>query len=129
LEQLLPNGTLACRAAGLDAKEEMESLMFAFDSNLKPAVGQQVTLGKRPSAVTLARLQLLVSAAERGDLDLVASSRGRNYRYAAGEFAATDGARFSRARLVDQLRDRAPITFTAVPPGEGVRSCEEHGGG
>ncbi len=116
LEQLFPNGTLACRAAGLDAKAEMESLMFAFDSNLKPIVGQQITLGRNPSPAARARFELLANAALRGDADLVAfGGRGSLY-YEGGSFRDADGNRTSPSALLRQLSRCAPITFTAIPP-------------
>ncbi|HET9930589.1 MAG TPA: hypothetical protein VFQ35_07875, partial [Polyangiaceae bacterium] len=116
LEQVFPNGTLACRAAGLDAKAEMESLMFAFDSNLKPVVGQQVTLGKNPSASVRARFELLVSAAQRGDADLVGFGDAGGFAYENGSFRDSDGGRLSPSALLRQLTRCAPITFTAIPP-------------
>ena len=116
LEQLFPNGTLACRAAGLDAKAEMESLMFAFDSNLKPIVGQQVTLGRNPSRSALARFELLANAALRGDADLVAFGGGGSFYYEGGSFRDADGNRTSPSALLRQLSRCAPITFTAIPP-------------
>jgi hypothetical protein len=35
LEQIMPNGTLACQAAGLADKAEMEDFVFAFETNLR----------------------------------------------------------------------------------------------
>lgn len=116
LEQLFPNGTLACRAAGLDAKEEMESFMFAFDSNLKPIVGQQVTLSANPSPAARARLELLLGAAARGDADVVAFGKAGALSYAKESFCDADGERLTPASLLRHLNKHAPITVTAVPP-------------
>jgi len=43
LERIVANGTHACQAAGLSDKADMEDFVFAFESNLKPIVGQQLT--------------------------------------------------------------------------------------
>ena len=71
----------------------VEAFVLAFDSNLKPIVGQQVTLGRNPAADALSRAALLVARAEAGDCDLVAkgfSPAGpRGYLYSGnGRFRA-----------------------------------------
>ena len=122
LEQIVPNGTKACHAAGLDDKADMESFVFAFDSNLKPVVGQQVTLAQASGAQGHARLQLLIGQAARGNCDLVAHSADRSYLYAGGKFLRDDGARFSLQQLEQQVIARGAVTFMAVPRGEGASS-------
>ncbi|HET9958583.1 MAG TPA: hypothetical protein VFQ61_29010 [Polyangiaceae bacterium] len=122
LEQIVPNGTLACRAAGLDGKAEMESLMFAFDSDVKPSVGQQVTLTNKPSAEAQARLRQLQAVADAQQLDLTATSQGRGYVYESGQLTRDDGTKVRVSTLLRKLDQYAPITFTAVPRGEGRRA-------
>lgn len=119
LEQLLGSGTSVCEGEGLEERREVEDFIFAFDSNLKPIVGQQVTLGPASPSGAAERLTLLISQAEAGHCDLVAHFGDRGAVYDAGSFLRDDGVVLSVATL------RAlpvPITFTAVPPGEGRRS-------
>jgi hypothetical protein len=120
LERIVPNGIHACDAAGLADKADMESFMFAFDSNLKPIVGQQLTWTARSGRAERQRLELLVSQAEHGNCDLVAHTDGRGLVYSNGQFLRDDGARLTLARLIN--RPAAAVTFTAVPPGEGRRT-------
>ena len=66
-----------------------------------------------------ARLQLLIGQAERGNCDLVARVGALRFTYAGGAFVGTDGVRLSLARLEQRALGLGPLTFTAVPPGEG----------
>jgi hypothetical protein len=122
LEQLLPSGGEVCQAAGLADKAEMEDFVFAFDSNLKPIVGQQVTLAPGAPLEARARLDLLMREAERGHCDLVAHAGSLGFVYEAGAFVRHDGVRMSLDVLYRRVIARAPVTFTAVPPSEGRRS-------
>lgn len=92
--------------------------MFAFDSNHKPIVGQQVTL-RRDSSAGGERLSLLRSQAEAGHCDLVAHSGEHGYLYDEGMFTRDDGRRVSVASL---LHARSTVTYSAVPDGQGHRS-------
>jgi hypothetical protein len=120
LEQVLSSGTDACHASGLDDRADMEAFLLAFDSNLKPVVGQQVTIGLDSGAQTRARLQLLIAQAERGNCDLVARAGAASFVYGNGVFTAADGAGLTLARLELRMAITGPVTFTAVPPGEGT---------
>lgn len=67
---------LASSVFGFSSDAQRESVvdfMFAFDGNLAPIVGQQVTVGAVPDAATQARLDLLVARAARApaECDLV----------------------------------------------------------
>ena len=115
--------------AGDGTRLAVEAFVLAFDSNLKPIVGQQVTLGRNPSADALARAALLVARAQAGDCDLVAKgfepSGPRGYLYVGGGRFRTDRAR--DATIDEQtLRTRydgpnRSVTLTCTPPGSGVR--------
>jgi hypothetical protein len=125
LEQLLGTGN-ACRAEGLETREAVEDFIFAFDSNLKPVVGQQVTLrntqpggAQSGDGAAQRRLALLLDQAALGHNDVVAHCGSRGAVYENGEFLRDDGVRASLASL---LAGGASVTFTAVPPGEGRRS-------
>jgi len=119
LEHIVPNGTHACDAAGLSDKADMESFVFAYESNMKPIVGQQLTWTRSAGSAERQRLNLLVSQAQQGNSDLVALANGYGFTFTQGEFLRDDGARFTLARLIN--RPASAITFTAVPPGEGRR--------
>jgi DNA-binding beta-propeller fold protein YncE len=122
LEQVMPNGVEACHAAGFADKADMESFMFAFESNLKPIVGQQVTLTGSSSAQANTRLELLIEQAERGHCDLVAHSGAFGFVYEAKRFLRHDGVKLTLNALIRRATPSAPLTFTAVPPREGRRS-------
>lgn len=112
-------------------RDQMIQFMFAFESNLRPIVGQQVTLNKSNKTNTSVtdRIDLLISRAAAGDADLIVKytvnddARGA-YRLSNGSFS-TDKA--SEATLSDaQIRAFADlseqqVTYTAVPPGSAVR--------
>jgi len=119
LEHVVPNGTHVCDAAGLSDKADMEDFVFAYESNLKPIVGQQLTWSRSAGSVERQRLDLMVSQAELRNSDLVAQADGSGFTFVRGEFLRDDGARFTLARLLN--RPSSTITFTAVPPGQGRR--------
>jgi DNA-binding beta-propeller fold protein YncE len=122
LEELLPNGVQACFAAGLRDKADMEAFVFSFDSNVKPIVGQQVTVkhGEQAPAAS-ARLTLLVERATAGDCDLVAHGEDHGYLYRSGRLRRDDGTELT---LAQALRHERRLTYTAVPVGEGRALCE-----
>jgi DNA-binding beta-propeller fold protein YncE len=103
--------------------------LMAFVTNLAPIVGQQVTLAADTAPTAAARIDLLLERAAAGECDVVAKgvlgglSRGW-YRTAEGTFRSD---RAAEAALDDAaLRALAAvpgqaITYTAVPPGTGVR--------
>jgi hypothetical protein len=99
--------------------------MLAFDSNLKPIVGQQVTLDPANGAAALPRLHLMMARADAGDCDLVAKSGGRGYLYAgSGKFRPDrkHEALLPEAALLDRaLIPGGEVTFTCVPVGSGLR--------
>jgi DNA-binding beta-propeller fold protein YncE len=114
---------------GVQAKHALAQFMLAFDSNLAPIVGQQVTLTGASGAEVGARIDLLVARADAGECDLVA--KGRIARDEVG-FLYLGSGRFepdrqSRSVILDhQLRrivtaSSAHLTYTCVPPGSGKR--------
>ena len=110
----------------LEERKEMEDFIFAFDSNLQPIVGQQVTLAGDAPPAALARLDLLLARARAGACDVVlhfsqssGAQRGALYSPENDSFLRDDERSVSLATLRAGQR---PITLTAVPPGEGRRS-------
>ena len=118
----------------------MEQYLLAFDSDLAPIVGQQVTLTSGDSSAAGPRIDLLMQRAGTPfvskslggmvtECDLVAEVvRGRSivgylYDPATGDFGSDGG----RVRISDAaLRALAAtagqeVTYTAVPPGSGSR--------
>jgi DNA-binding beta-propeller fold protein YncE len=112
--------------ANVTLRRQVEAFMLAFDSNLAPVVGQQATLGG--SSGDPARVDLLEARAAEGECDLVVKGRrlGRNVGFlfdpATHSFRpdVTHAPRVSDAKLRRIARD-GELTFTAVPPGSGVR--------
>ena len=112
-------------------RRQMEQFMLAFDSNLKPVVGQQITLDSvnLNDLASNNRIDLLINRALAGDADLIVKftlndeMRGA-YLTGSGKFK-TDKA--ADAELTDaQLRALASVTgqqltYTAVPPGAAIR--------
>ncbi len=131
--------------AGFDGgdpqRRDMEEFMLAFDSDLAPIVGQQVTLTSNSGADIGTRIDLLIQRAEAAfvskflggnvfECDLVVrgviggASRGWLYDRAQDLFEPDDSA----APMLTDAGLRALVaavddylTYTCAPPGSGVR--------
>ncbi len=111
-------------------RRDVEQFLFAFDTNLKPVVGQQVTVTSSPS-LAATRADLLMARAAAGDCDVVIKGnlgsiqRGAYRLPGASDVFRTDGIALgdlSEAFIRDQvLPTGETLTYTAVPPGEGMR--------
>jgi hypothetical protein len=122
------------------ARRDMEQFLLAFDSDLAPIVGQQVTLTSTNSAAVGPRIDLLISRASEQftskslggqvmecDLIVHVALGGRITTYlfdpTTGNFVADDGI----TRVIDQVmrswaaRSGQEITYTASTPGSGLR--------
>jgi len=110
-------------------RKQMVQFMFAFDSNLKPVVGQQITLNVSNAGVVGLRINLLIARAAAGDADLIvkytqAGEKRGAHRLPSGIFQTDKN---TEAALTDtQLRNLAQtggqeVTYTAVPVGAGLR--------
>ncbi len=120
------------------SRRDVVEYMLAFDSDLAPVVGQQVTLTSGNAAAVGSRIDLLVQRAlapfiskETGgatrECDLTArlveagALRGYLFDAAAKNFVAADGTRRSDAELrALAASDGQEITYTCVPPGTGT---------
>jgi YVTN family beta-propeller protein len=122
-------GGFAPGPAGVTMRRNMESFMMAFDSNLAPIVGQQITRTAGNGAVVDARITLLEQRAAAGECDLIAKGAvagemrgslfiggGLYLTDRGGDFPITSTALRARATTAGQ-----EVTFTCVPPGSGVR--------
>jgi hypothetical protein len=114
---------------GTQIKRNVEQFMLAFDSNLAPIVGQQVTLTAATRHAVSARIDLLMARADAGECDLVA--KGRIADNEVG-LLYLGGGRFQLdRRSVPALSDRelrqlvtasaSELTYTCVPLGSGRR--------
>jgi DNA-binding beta-propeller fold protein YncE len=113
---------------GAQAKRNMEQFMLAFDTNLAPIVGQQVTLTAATQHAVSPRIDLLIARADAGECDLVAKGRILD----EVGFLYVGGGRFQvDRRALPPIGDRdlrrlvtvtgAALTYTCVPPGSGTR--------
>jgi hypothetical protein len=110
---------------GFVQRRQVEQFMLAFDSNLAPIVGQQVTLTARNQVAALPRLKLFMERAAQGECDLVAKSKEGGYLYQSPGVFRPDERKaplVSETQLINlSFQDEGEITFTCVPPGSGVR--------
>ncbi len=115
--------------AGDALRRQVEQYMLAFESNLKPIVGQQVTLRLQNAAAAGPRVDLLLSRADAGDCEVIArvhvlgAEIGLLY---VGGGAFTPSWQGGPGVSDTALRQLAtvnlhPVTYTAVPLGAGYR--------
>lgn len=113
---------------GFQARRALSAYLFAFDSNFKPIVGQQVTYTRQAGGDAGDRIGLMASRAAMGECDLVAKAnllgRERGFIYESGLYRS-DSSLFpplTPAQLLSlATSDRHAITFTCVPVGTGYR--------
>jgi len=121
-----PDGYPTDRSIADPMRRQTEQFLLAFDSNLFPVVGQQVTLTASNSSTVASRIDLLISQAELDRCDLVAKQSGdRGYLYTGNGIFQTNKS--GEAPVTDvALRDLAKqangeVTYTCVPPMSGMR--------
>ncbi|SFP52203.1 40-residue YVTN family beta-propeller repeat-containing protein [Nitrosomonas cryotolerans] len=126
----LPNlGGFPLDVTGIIKRRQVEQFLLAFDSNLPPIIGQQVTLTQHNDEWAYPRLDLLIERSEAGECDLVAKISNR--RRELGFLYRGDGT-FDRdnkhERPVSDKRlrknakkPRGEVTYTCVPSGSGLR--------
>lgn len=110
-------------------RRQLESFVLAFDTNLAPIVGQQITLTSTNDAVAGPRIDLLKARAEAGECDLVVKGHFANqelgFLYIGAELL------ISNLQILPPVTDAAlrllvqsggpELTYTCVPPGSGDR--------
>jgi len=113
-----------------ETRRQVTAFVLAFDSDLFPIVGQQVTWRPGTSELIESRLTLLKSQAQtltpRRVCDLVARATVNGTAFSAllqadGSWAMRGGGVRSDAELKGLATVTQPITFTCVPPGTGRR--------
>ena len=115
--------------SGLQTRRALSAFAMAFDTNMRPVVGQQATLDTSNGAAVAARLALFEAQAAAGNTDLVVRGRigsrdaGFTYSKASGTFLSdAGGASLTDAQLRALVGDATDaLTFTCVPPGSGLR--------
>lgn len=105
-------------------RRDLEAFLLAFDSNLAPIVGQQVTLTSMNAAQTGDRIDLLISRAQLNECDLIAQTERGGYVYSNGKFEPV----MRRGKILNDAelratagKDHGEITYTCTPPGTGQR--------
>jgi DNA-binding beta-propeller fold protein YncE len=116
---------------GLALRRALSSFVLAFDSNLRPIVGQQLTLTADNRATSGPRLALLESQAAAGACDLVVRGmvhgRDAGFVFSGGLFLpdVTTTPPLTPAALRGLVDDgdhgSGSLTFTCAPPGSGFR--------
>ena len=121
-------------------RRDMVEFMLAFDSDLAPIVGQQVTLTASNAGVANPRIDLLIQRADASftsqvlggvvtECDLIAKAvvagQPMGWVYTgggvgSGTFDASDGTSTTDGAL-RALAGATDVTFTCVPPGSGTR--------
>ena len=111
-------------------RRQVAAFVLAFDTNLLPIVGQQVTWRPGTSSAIEDRLSLLRNQAlirtPRPSCDLIARITANGVAHSAllqldGNWAFIDGSIRNEAQLKELASVAQPITFTCVPPGTGQR--------
>ena len=108
----------------------LNSYIMAFDTGMAPAVGRQLTLSSELNEEERRLIHLLMTRAGAGDCDLTAKGwqgaalRGWLYRKDGFDSDRSDEAPLRLEALLSRyLQSGEPITFTCVPPGDGLRSA------
>jgi hypothetical protein len=109
-------------------RRNVEQFMFAFDSDLKPIVGQQITLTGSNSTSVDPRINLLTSQANAGNCDLVIqgsiAGEARSWWRSANDTNQSDRAietPLTDAQLHALVQAGDHLSYTAAPPGSGIR--------
>lgn len=119
-----PNGFTS-----FDQMKKVAEFIYAFDSNLRPIVGQQVTLTSANGATVGPRIDLMRQRDDAGECELIAKAEVSGYevgfvRSNAGSWVPSHTSlpivTDSQLRQVPQSSGK-PVTYTCVPPGSGVR--------
>lgn len=116
-------------AQGFQERRQVEAFILAFDSDMAPIVGQQITLRSDNATTANPRINLLIARAAAGECDLVvrgidASDRMAGYLYQNGVFKRDEAG---KPALTDTLLRKlaknsgGELTYTCTPPGSGVR--------
>jgi hypothetical protein len=114
-------------------RRNLEAFSLAFDTGLRPIVGQQltVTAATKSAAATVSRVTLFVGRAEAGDGDLVVQgvvgggARGWLYDPATDLLHpdSLTASSVAESALRGSLAGADVLTYTMAPPGTGTRAA------
>ncbi|HEY8379131.1 MAG TPA: beta-propeller fold lactonase family protein, partial [Nannocystis sp.] len=112
-----------------EEQRKVAEFLFAFDSNLKPIVGQQITLTASNGSVVGPRIDLLKARADAGDCELIV--KAGFFGVELGGFYIGNNKFTTNVSIAPPLTDTQirqfvqlttmPATYTCVPPGSGFR--------
>jgi hypothetical protein len=107
-----------CYPEGFRERAQMEAFMLAFDTNLKPMVGQQVTVS--PGGYSDPLLTSMLASAERGDCDLALQQGEQGYLLRRANPGAPERSLVETSRgnvlALARLPRGGAVTFTCHPP-------------
>jgi DNA-binding beta-propeller fold protein YncE len=113
---------------GIKQRRQIEAFLLAYDSNMAPIVGQQVTMRLDNAGASGQRLNLFIARAKLGECDLVVHGRVlgklRGFVFRNGEFKGDRNNSPTLSATALKLLALIPgqeLTFTCVPPGSGTR--------
>jgi hypothetical protein len=114
---------------GIESRRNLEAFMLAFDTNIAPIVGQQITLTHTNAAVVAPRIDLFIARAEAGDCELVAKGQlffeELGFLYTGNDLFITSRQSFPPVHdaLLRQFANLPgfELTYTCTPPGSGER--------
>ena len=108
----------------------LHNYIMAFDTGMAPAVGRQITVSDELNKEKQQLLSLLMTRAVAGDCDLTgrgwegSTLRGWLYRKDTFYSDRSDQPPLPLDALLSRYRKNGePVTFTCVPPGDGLRSA------
>ncbi len=111
-------------------RRDVEAFLHAFDTGMAPAVGYQITVDavNKNVPIIVARIDSLMTQASAGNIDLVVKGIvggiPRGYLYAGGGLFESDRwaeGTIAETALRGSAASGAELTYTGVPPGNGVR--------
>jgi len=110
-------------------RRQMEQFVLAFDSNLAPIVGQQITITSTNAGVAGPRIDLLAARAAAGECELVvkgtvAGEQRGVVRLASGQMRSDRASEPLVSEATLRTLAATPgqeLTYTCVPPGNGQR--------
>ncbi|HKO93554.1 MAG TPA: hypothetical protein VJU61_20510, partial [Polyangiaceae bacterium] len=108
----------ACYPQGLVERAELEAFLLAFDTNLQPMVGQQVTI--EPGRWGARAFVQLLFVAARGQCDAALRQGDTGYLVALPDAVSPADSRLEGARgevrTLGELSHGGPVTVTCYPP-------------
>jgi hypothetical protein len=117
-------------------RRQVEEFMLAFNTDLAPMVGQQVTLDATNLTELTSRLDAMEAAAvavfaseildgNQTQCDIIVKGNvggePHGWRFLSGQYERDDGPISTSAQLRAQPATDGPLTFSCVPPGSGER--------